>query len=303
MEKLLEEKIIHDITEHIKLVMATRKISFQDDSDDAGIILAYMNAIGKRISAEPRKVFFSNELKSKIANKSFLKGSQSMPENEAEKIIDIIDYFQLLFENGEDINNHLSSQIFTSKRQDILFNTWNIKHIHLNKQKAESKSAMKKNRADFLLFCIVDQDSVYFLDARHHPNNDEFSSYSFLQIAFNNEWMKYLGFSEMGAEYVPYSMKPKITNDKELFELYNSNINVAFDFQGHGFIGVATGITGSGDKTENVFRLNQLKKEIRKMPFNLDDYGGFCPISQERVSGLIKFTCNGKINEYNFNFD
>lgn len=66
---------------------------------------------------------------------------------------------------------------------------------------------------------------------------------------------------------------------------------------------MATGITGSGDKTENVFRFNQLKMEIRKIPFNLDDYVGFCPISEERVSWLIKFIGNGKIKEYKINFD
>lgn len=303
MNTLLEEKIMHDIAEHLKSVMTNKKIAFSPDIDDAGTVLAYMNALGKRILRKQRKVVFSKELKCKIDGSEFLRNSQVLSVDEAQDITNLIIHFQNLFENGEDINNHLSTQIFSSKRQDILFNTWNIKHIHLNVDEAKSKSAMKKNRSDFLLFCVVEDEVVYFLDVRHHPNSAEFSSYSFLEIAFNNHWMRHLGFGETGAEYVPYSMEPKITNDKEIYDLYSHNINLAFDFQGHGFISVATGVTGSGDRKANVYHLNQLKKEIRKMPFSVEEYIGFFPVSQERASGLIKFSHSEKTSEYNFNLD
>lgn len=303
VDKLLENKIMHDIAEHMKSVMVSRKITFRHDADDANIILAYMNVLGKRIYPKPRKVIFSNELKNKIKEASFIQNDEDTTRNQSQQTINLITHFKTLFENGQDVNNHLSTQIFSSKRQDILFNTWNIKHIHLNEIEAGSKNAMKKNRADFLLFCIVENEFVYFLDVRYHPNSDEFSSYSFLQIAFNNGWMEKLGFSEIGAEYIPYSMEPKVTDDKTLYNLYNSNINLAFDFQGHGFIGIATGVTGSGDKIENVHVLNQFRKQIRKIPFTLADYDGFIPSSQENASGLVKFRCNDQVYKCNFTIE
>lgn len=91
----------------------------------------------------------------------------------------------------------------------MLFNSWNVKHIHLNDKEAQSKSAMKKNRSGCLLFCIVKQEKVFFLDVRPHPKKEEFSSYSLLKIIHDNHWMSEIGFEEMGRDYVPYSIEPK----------------------------------------------------------------------------------------------
>lgn len=302
-EYLLLHKVMHDIAERVKVVMRSQNISIPDTTDDSKIILAYMNAMGKRILPRPRKVHFSSELREKISNHSFFKDGFCVTENEAMEIIDLITHFQGLIESGSDINNHLSIQIFSSKRQDILFNTWNIKHIHLNKQEAKSKKAMKRNRADFLLFCVVEHENVYFIDVRQHPEGNEFSSHSFLEIAFNNGWMERLGFVEIGSEYVPYSIEPKVTDDKIIYELYKDNLNIAFDFQGHGFIGIASGITSSGDRSNNVYYLHQLKRKIIQIPYDLNEYCGFSPISPDRVSGTIEFNRGGSLQKYQLFLD
>lgn len=303
MNNYLENKILHDIAKHMKKILANCKISFSHDAADQEIFLEYMNAFRKRICPKPRKVIFSKELQRKIDNKCILKNGQLLSSEDVQNIVSLIRHFKQLFEDGADLNNHLSTQIFTSKRQDILFNTWNIKHIHLNKVEAVSKNAMKNNRADYLLFCVVENDSVYFLDVRHHPNRDEFSSYSFLKIAFNNNWMQHLGFVEMGSEYVPHSIQPAITNDKDIYELYSNKLNLAFDFEGHGYISIETGITRSGDKIANVVFLNQVKKQLRNLPFSEDDYVDFTPDNDEGISGIIKFNCGDKVSTYRFNFD
>ncbi len=303
MNDYLESKILHDIAEHMKKVMVNKKISFSHNVADQDIFLEYMNALGKRIIPKPRKVIYSKELQKNIDNKSFSENGHPLSLENAQNVVNLILHFQQLFENGTDINNHLSTQIFTSKRQDILFNTWNIKHIHLNKTEASSKSAMRNNRADYLLFCVIEDDDVFFLDVRHHPNGDEFSSYSFLQIAFNNKWMNHLGFMEIGSNYVPYSMQPNVTNDKDIYELYSNRLNLAFDFEGHGFMSIATGITGSGDKRANVLYLNQLKKRIWKLPFSEDDYVGFTPDNDEGVSGVIMFYRNEEMYKIKLNLD
>lgn len=294
---------MHDIAEHVKVVMREKNISFQDTSDDSEIILAYMNVMGKRIMPKPRKVVFSRELTEKIKKHYFLKNDLIVSNDEALEVIDLITHFQGIFENGEDVNNHLSTQIFSSKQQDKLFNTWNIKHIHLNKQEARSKSAMKRNRADFLLFCVVEDENVYFLDVRQHPEGKEFSSYSFLEIAFNNCWMERLGFLEMGSEYVPYSMEPKVTDDKIIYELYKSNVNIAFDFQGRGFMSVNSGITSSGDRRDNVSWFDKMKRQIITFPFELNEYCGYNPINRDSVSGTITFKKNEDLKTYQFRLE
>ncbi|MNW42285.1 hypothetical protein D3C74_194510 [compost metagenome] len=303
MEYPLEDKILHDIAEHIKTVMISSKIKFDQNNDDKKVILAYMNIVGKRVPARKRDVIISNELYKKIIHKSFPEIGQDIPQQEVEKIIDLIGHFQSLFQNGEDINNHLSKEIFSSKRQDILLNTWNIKHIHLNMREANSKTAMKTNRSEFLLFCIVENETVYFFDVLRHPKSNEFSSYSFLQIAYNNRWMEKLGFMEMDNGYVPYSLEPKITDDEMLYCLYSNQINVSFDFLGHGFISVASGVTSSGDARSNAYLLQKLIRTVINLSTQMDGYCGYTPISSERASGAIEYKSNGTVMKHDLIFD
>lgn len=193
MERFLEEKIMNDFSDHLKHVMRERKISYTTESNSSDIILEYLNASEKWITQRQRQVYLSTELKEKIQKKKY---SEDEKPEDAEKINGLIEHFKYLFQQGEDINNHLSSQIYTSKRQDMLLNSWKVKHIHLNKQEAKSKSAMKKNRSEWLLFFIVDEEEVCFLDVRSHPKKEEFSSYTLLKIIHDNCWMSKIGFEK-----------------------------------------------------------------------------------------------------------
>ena len=300
MNSHLKEKILHDIANQAKIILTDQKISFSKDATDEELFLEYMNALEKRIPSQPRKVFFSKELQEKIDTKNIVE--QISESKTSQEIIDLILNFKLLFEKGVDINNHLSIQIFSSKRQDLLFNTWNIKHIHLSLKEAKSKSAMKRNRSDYLLFCIVKEDSVYFLDVCRHPAGNEFSSYKFLKIAFNNNWMQLLGFVEPISNYVPNSIKPVITNDNDIYELYNNNFNLAFEFSGHAYIPLKTGISGSGAKITTVNRLFQLQRDINNLQLSEKDYIGYTPNNANTISGTITFNCNGEIHTYMFDF-
>lgn len=303
MEYTLEDKILHDIAEHIRATMTNLKIKFDKKNDDKKIILAYMNTVTKRVISTKRLVILSKELQQKITHKSFSESGQAFQQQEVEQIISLIRYFQSLFQNGEDINNHLSTNIFESARQDILLNTWNIKHIHLNMREAKSKTAMKKNRSSFLLFCIVENECVYFLDVRRHPESDEFSSFSFLEMAFNNNWMEKLGYMEIGNGYVPYSMEPKVTDDKDLFCLYSEQLNVSFDFQGRGYISMVSGIASSGDARNNVVSLHKLTRTVIALSSQMDEYCGYTPISSTRASGAIEFKKNGVVMKHDLIFE
>ena len=205
----LKTKILHDIAYQMKKMLKEWKTSFSCDEKDEEVILEYLNTVEKLILPKPRTVLVSKELQKKIENKNFTEKGQTVSAKKASEIVDDIEYFEDQFKRGRDVNNHLSKQIYNSKCKDILLNTWNIKHIHLNKAEAKSMESMKNNRADFLLFCIVEDSDVLFLDVRRHPNKRGFSSYSLLQIAFNNDWMTHLGFEEVD-DYIPYSMETSV---------------------------------------------------------------------------------------------
>lgn len=148
-DRRLEEKVIEDLASHLMRVMNERKISFTDEAKSIDVIFEYLNATEKWIQQLPRQVFISSDLQEKIHSKQYYENIE-----EAKEINRLINYFKNLFIQGKNINNHLSSQIYTSKKQDMPFNSWNIKHIHLNDMEVQSKSAMKKNRSK-MAFCFV----------------------------------------------------------------------------------------------------------------------------------------------------
>lgn len=300
MEQSLEEKILNDFSEHLKQVMREKKISYSAESNSYDTILAYLTATEKWITQQQRHVHLSTELKEKMQKKKFYDDEKV---EEAEEIKRLIEHFENLFRLGKNVNNHLSSQIYTSKRQDALLNSWNVKHIHLNELEAESKSAMKRNRSAWLLFCIVNEEDVFFLDVRAHPQKEEFSSFSLLKIIHHNHWMSKIGFEEIGDGYVPYSMKPQITDDYALYQVYNELCgNLAFDFEGRGYIKFS-GIVSTGDKTGHSLYLTKLLANIRKFPYCIEEYKGFIPSASNIGDGYVVFEKDNKVIKFILKID
>ena len=176
--------------------------------------------------------------------------------------------FEIKFsEDKNDFGIILSKSIFSGIQQDILFNNWNIKHIHLNKKEANSKEEMGENRGDFLLFCIIIEKYVFFLDVREHPHGAGFTSYSFLEIISNNGWMQYIGFSELN-DIIDITFK--VTNDSDIYKLYNAHVNIIFKLGNKFFIHV-NGVRSSGDKGKNVDRASEIILHIKNKCDNFPD--------------------------------
>jgi len=273
-----------------------------ENESNSKIILQYMNALQKTIRSKPRKVIYSKELREKIDTKYFGNENDDYIIENVDEIIDLVQHFKQMFEDGKDINNHLSGEIFSSNRQDMLFNTWNIKHIHLNKVEVRSKSAMRRNRADFLLFCIVKEENVYFIDIRRHPKGNEFSSYSFLEILYNNNLMEEIGFFKSDL-YIPYSLKPQITSDEDIYIIYNKcHGNIGFDFKGNLFTSFS-GIVSTGDKFDNIHLLQKIIKGIRQFPYDDSSYIGFKPVDYNSCIGDLEFNIENDIEKITLNID
>ena len=122
---------------------------------------------------------------------------------------------------------------------------------------------MKKNRSEWLLFCIVENGTVYFLDVLNHPTNEHFTAYHFLQIVHKNNWMKHIGFEEIKG-IVLGSLKPKITKDEDIYKLYKNNVNISFEFEGKIYM-PSFGIASSGDRIISSICLIAFKKSLRKI--------------------------------------
>lgn len=142
-------------------------------------LLDYSNWRRRFIKQVPREVFFSKEIKTNAKFRLY------------KKAISKIEY---KFKNGQDLTPFLSTQVVnsplkansksSSSDKDVFLNAFNIHHLHLNTQYQwkPTKGITFIERSSDLLFVMIKQDTVYFLDIEKH----NFGNVNLFRIVKNN---------------------------------------------------------------------------------------------------------------------
>lgn len=238
-----------NIQEEIRLkildFLNTHGISCDVSTDHTQALLMLFDLDRKWVPPKKRKVVYSKELQEKI------EGGLS------EIDIELLRYFEEKFVNGENINNHLSRNIFLSERYDNLLNQWNVHHLHLSKDEATSDSEMRGNRSDTYLLFLVDSEKTYFLDCVPHLSGNEFADFRFIEIVFNNRWGDVVPLIKL--ENV-VTLGAVVRTKEDIYELWKHNINIfAFEFENE-FYSVGQGVMLSGDSSSAMRAVCDLKK-------------------------------------------
>lgn len=227
-----------------------KKLGYQTQKKDTrDLLTALFNLQDKTISVKRRIVHISNELKAKEIEK---------PYN------DYLKQIRNKFKNGKDINPHLSTMSVKPLKKDLLLYDWGIHHLHLN-NKLNDKGFIE--RSDYILFFVLKEDDVYFIDVTKHKLEDrtEFSQQHLLGIVKRNwshllEPFKAKGFT---------GLSEKI-DDKSHSLLRNSGVATLVEVDGEVFGLIGGGISTAKTnithtrKTHEIFRsLRRLEDELR----------------------------------------
>nr|QNO46946.1 hypothetical protein CLAIAILK_00007 [Methanosarcinales archaeon ANME-2c ERB4] len=211
--------LMKDLTEIITDQFKECGISYTDSNDVHKLLREYINTCSKMISPIPRKVFISEELKSK----------------EPEEISSIFDEIKTKFEKGYNVNPHLSKRLLDLKSDDYLYHSWGIYHLHLtNTKKNKSDFFYDRPVPDSLLFFIVRGNDVYFIDILPHNEENIFSKRRMLEIIKNN-WHDLLEPCKVqGMEGAGY-------NDKEIGQLRKDGTNSPIEIDGSTYLPIGGG--------------------------------------------------------------
>ncbi|WP_455654996.1 hypothetical protein [Phascolarctobacterium sp.] len=210
------------------------------------IIIALQNFLNKLVIEKKRKVQYSKELSEKINTKQL-----------SQDVINKLEAFKRKFENGEEINSHLSRTVFNSKKLDYAFNIWSIKHLHLSESVPFSDKEMKKNRSGQLLFFIENNDTVFFVDVKNHPKGSGFTAFRLLQIIESNNWMSIIEMYPLNIEKAEIPIK----NDDDIYMLAKNGVSTVYEVNGKYYSSL--GITTSGSKTKYTLSLIYINKKIK----------------------------------------
>jgi len=212
------------------------------------LLRQFFNIQKKNISQKPRKVHYSNEIKKhhlfQFDKKTVIK--------------DIEDRFT----SGNDINIYLSDKQNELDHVDLTLTMMGIHHLHLGEKiqsKGKRKGLIKGTKK--LLFVMVKEDDVYFLNILEHDLVEGFHNLSLLDVIYKN-WQKLLE---------PYHLKgairPSMKIDSEDFSKLSMNqintIYYAEDYKVYALPG--GGITTGNTDSENERRIQVFFREIEEI--------------------------------------
>lgn len=168
---------------------------------------------------------------------------------------------------GGDITPYLSTQsINLDRQQDLMFNDWNILHIHLGK-KPHINNPRFIERTGELLFLLYTVNEIRVLGLFHH-NPPSWSRQELLQMIYDN-------WSEMLSVFHEAQLEVNF-NDYQRGELRKSHLNVideVYDKKKQKKVCVMTtatmGITCSGESSIDVMTYIKVYRILRDIEKNI----------------------------------
>ena len=207
-----------------------------DITDTSHYAALYCEMCIRRIVPKPRRVHFSNELNDslgELARKSKVDRCESA--NEAWQAVFRI---RSHFVQGDRVTPYLSRNTSDSTFKDGLLWDYGMHNFYLSTQLV--RPGLIK-RSAYLLFAIVTDEDVFFVDVRKHrdPQNLQWVKQDLLWIVSSN-------WPEVANKYILRGVTESTMSDEEKRKLRKKNINSAPQLEGHAVAPIGGGTTIDG---------------------------------------------------------
>ncbi len=228
-----------DLIHIIKHYFSTEGISYEDNAEASDLTARYYEMQIRRIVPKPREVHFSNEL-----NDSLDKLIRETPPEQREKAKaawGAVFRLRYLFAKGESVTPYLSKKVNCSTSKDGLLWDYGMHHFHLSRKYEESEFVQ---RSDYLLFAIIADEDVLFVDVRKHRDPEDllWVRQDLLSIVHSN-------WPELTFARVLHGVGGSMVTDGEKRELRRKNANLITDVEGHAIAPLGMGTMSDGSST------------------------------------------------------
>ncbi|OAA84682.1 hypothetical protein [Clostridium ljungdahlii] len=284
-----------DLREQIIESFKKGKIRFHEQDSTDKLLINYLNALNRTITIKKRNVFISDNIKKIIYYNKLDK-----------KYINALLKFKNNFENGIDMNGHLSANIYYAdlfsnkdnkiynKSRDYLLDDWGIYHIHLNEKDAGNEKQMhgktNGNRSKYLLFVKVTNNEVYFIDILYHNEKNVFSRMELVETLDRN-WHFLL---ENNLQ--PKTFVPKL-NDKEINDKRKKGDYLLYNINGKTYIPIGGGLTSAGTNIVHTMKADNILEDMIDIEkYFRNSYGSI----KKDVENITGAKCFSKSLEFKF---
>lgn len=242
----------NDLREIALNLLDSAGVYYKKKDDTHRLLIRYYTFCEKYIFPKKRAVYLSEELQSKIGTLST-------------NVRDALTKMQQWVETGEDINCFQSKGLYGKGSRDYQNALYGVIHLHLSASKDDSKPAIQSDRfskrSEYLLFAKFENDTAYFIDVLHHPedltpNNQagiEWTSSTILLILENN-WPELIESTKIsGATLIHGDGKPYAQTDSDIAALSVSGVSTFIQGK-DGLYLPNLGVASSGDSIMAVRR-------------------------------------------------
>ncbi len=229
-----------DMIQIAKNMLDHYEVGYDDLSDDRRIVERWVNVQLKLIKPEARNV---------------VKSQKVTTLSDLDTLISI-SLIEEKFRKSQDVNPHLSKRIFRQDYTDYLFADWGIYHLHLSNE-VEGNYFME--RSDYLLFVMIRQQEVYFIDVRLHDEQWVFAQKGLLQIV-HDEWPHILESSKLkGIVNLEY----EIDDPDKITIMRKSGMNFLHRIGNDYYAPMGGGITTAGTSLRVTMEVDRLYRMVR----------------------------------------
>ncbi|MHB8034890.1 hypothetical protein CF069_13315 [Clostridium botulinum] len=294
-----------DLREQIIQLLKEDKVKFNKQDSTSRLLISYLNVLNRRIPVKKRKVFMSDNIKKIIDGNKLHK-----------KYIEALLKFKSNFENGIDMNGHLSANIYYSdlsvknreksfyrKSRDYLLDDWGIYHLHLRDKDAKNEKEMhsnkngkeKGNRSEYLLFVKITSTDIYFIDILNHNEKSVFAKQELLETLDRN-W-HFLLKKYMLPDVI--SVSDKFT-DKEIHQARQSGSLIVYQINDKAYVCIGGGLTTAGTNIMHTRRADNILEDM----YFIEEYfrNNYTSIKNE-VADIAGIKCFNKDLEFKFVLD
>lgn len=233
-----------DLAQIIKQQFDEQKISYEDNVDVPSLAARYLEMLNRRITPLPRRVYFSEEIHESLGK---LRQQADTEQQEAAEAWGSVFLIRRLLVEGKNVNRFLSTRIdsATGKRsRDGLLWDFGMHHFHLSKEVGQDGFV---ERSDYLLFAIVKELDVYFVDVVPHPNEDRDTDYGWVRQELveivKSNWPK------LCEPCVLKGVTGGVVTDEQKKELRRKNVNTIVQIGNDVIAPIGGGVTTAGTST------------------------------------------------------
>lgn len=204
-----------DLVDIVKQYFATEGISYEDMEDASDFAARYCEMRIRRIGPVPRCVHFSCEIHHSLGK--LARETDRDRRDGALEAWRTVFYLHHLFVSGKRVTPHLSKNVNNSSSKDGLLWDYGIHHFHLSRKLDKSEFV---ERSDYLLFAIVADTKVFFVDVRMHHDPE-----SLLWVRQDLLNIVHANWPELTDARVLHGVSGNTLKDEEKRELRRKNIN------------------------------------------------------------------------------